>query len=414
MGYTFGFRRPRSKPNAVPTAHFFDLTFAKTFYYAPLSHGLSEARLLACVLALGVTPPLPRLEQRGPRDALLRTELALILEEALDHVGLRTVLRGRRLYGRRRAEPVRTPLDAAPNGPRQHTRQLLAQFLGELRVRLLTVEALAERDQANPVPYRLRAVRDLRLVVRRHPQRELRPVGERLAVRRAGADGVVIRNLLDGRLLQLHAALRLRHADEPHALKLGKRILRGGVPVSVTHHNVGVRGGAVVPHEVLKHLHQRALGVLAHAVQHRVLPTPCNSERARSLVEPVRPYPRKRRTNAMSSASTRVCFRNFMNLEASATGSNSTGASLVINSSGRCGRREPVRRSTVPFSTLSSIGSVPSSSGETARSAFASVHIALRHSKLCERLAHSAIFFCSSSSATRSASRKFARAVSTA
>src|SRR5215211_1084417 len=220
------------------------------------------------------------------------------------------------------------PLDAPPDGPREHARELLAQLLGQLRVGTFALGPLGKRDEAHPVPYRLRPVGDLGLVVCGQPELELRPVGERLAVRRAGADRVVARDLLDGRLLQLHAALRLRHADEPHALKLGKRILRGGVPVSVTHHNVGVRGGAVVPHEVLKHLHQRALAVLA-------------------------------------------------------------------------------------FSTLSSIGSVSSSSGETARSAFASVHIALRRSKLCERLAHSAIFFCSSSSATRSASRKIARAVFT-
>lgn len=87
---------------------------------------------------------------------------------------------------------------------------------------------------------------------------------------------------------------------------------------------------------------------------------------------------------------------------------------MVIRSPGACSLSEPVLRSRVPFSTLSSIGSVSSSSGETARSAFASVHMAFNLSRLCERMAHSTIFFCSSSSATRSASRKIARAVSTA
>jgi len=82
---------------------------------------------------------------------------------------------------------------------------------------------------------------------------------------------------------------------------------------------------------------------------------------------------------------------NLSNVGDFAFRSNSTGAILVIRSFGSCGFSEPVLRSSVPFSTLRRYGSVSSSSGVIDRSAFASVHMALRRSKLCERMAHSAI-----------------------
>jgi hypothetical protein len=97
---------------------------------------------------------------------------------------------------------VLVPLDTAPDGPREHARQFLAELIGELGIGALAVlEALGKRDQPHPVPDGLRPVGDLRLVVRRKPDLELRPVAERFPVRRAGADRVVTRDLLDDGLL---------------------------------------------------------------------------------------------------------------------------------------------------------------------------------------------------------------------
>jgi len=65
----------------------------------------------------------------------------------------------------------------------------------------------------------------------------------------------------------------------PNARQFGQLVLHRRVPVLLLHDGVGVRHGAVVTKKILEELDQRRLAVL---------PTPCKTDIARSLVEPVR------------------------------------------------------------------------------------------------------------------------------
>src|SRR5215208_2737335 len=262
--------RSRREGDSYPDSRFFlRRRLVETLYYTPLFYDPREPNLRPRVLALTVAPPLPRFPERGLRDLQFRPELALVLEEPLEHVRLCAVLRGGPVDRLRATEPVAVPCHAPRDSPREHPGQLLPQLLGEVGVRAVAVEPLGKRDEPQPVPYRLGPVGDLRLVVRAHPQLELRTVRERLSVRGTGAYGVVTRDLLNRRLLKLDAPLRLGDAHEPPALQCREGVLRGRVRVLLLHNHVRVRHTAVVPEQVLKGLDQRRLPVLPDAVQHR-------------------------------------------------------------------------------------------------------------------------------------------------
>src|SRR5215213_3028753 len=245
--------------DAFPDTRAVRFALDEALYCTPIFHGAREQRLAHVVLALVEAPRFPRPVQFRPRHLEPGAEPALVPKEPLDHVGVLSVLGGRGLNSSSRAKPVRKLLHAPPGRPSQHAGQLLPQLLGEFRVRLTAVEALGEGDQLDPVRDRLRPVGDLRLVVRRKPDLELPPVAERSPVRRAGADRVVARDLLYDRLLQLHLPLGLRHPDEPDARELGELVLHRRIPVPLLHDGVRVGNAAVVAHEVLEELDQRAL-----------------------------------------------------------------------------------------------------------------------------------------------------------
>ncbi len=92
-----------------------------------------------------------------------------------------------------------------------------------------------------------------------------------------------------------------------------------------------------------------------------VSPGPSKQGNFFSETFPVRLYPTILCKKVRVSASGITLSRNAFQVGASASGSCTTGASLVMRSSRRCGRSTPVLRSMVPFSTFRSHGSRSSS-----------------------------------------------------
>src|SRR5829696_7886276 len=197
-----GIRVRFTQSDALPYADSVRLFLLEIFHHPLLLHRRSERLYGLRLFALLCTPLLVSLVEVRLGDGLAAVEHAYLAHEALEHVRLRPVGRRGSLDRRGRPQAVLVPLDAAHDGPSEHARQLLAELIGEVGVRILPREALVERDQPHTVPYGLGPVGDLRLVVRRKPDLELRPVAERFPVRRAGADRVVARDLLDYGLLQ--------------------------------------------------------------------------------------------------------------------------------------------------------------------------------------------------------------------
>jgi hypothetical protein len=109
---------------------------------------------------------------------------------------------------------------------------------------------------------------------------------------------------------------------------------------------------------VLYVLHKRALAVLAGA------PKDCKYP----FLDGPGEKPTIRRTNPIRSSEIRVFRKNCSNLGAGAPEWYSTGASLVMRSSGRCSRSFAVRRSRVPFSTVKSHGLASRASEDTVTS----------------------------------------------
>src|SRR5215208_3430148 len=79
--------------NSSPKRRFLVATPLKVFYFTPLFHHPTEARLLARVLALVYAPRLPRQEQVLRPDPLVGAELTHVAEDPFVYVGVLAVLR---------------------------------------------------------------------------------------------------------------------------------------------------------------------------------------------------------------------------------------------------------------------------------------------------------------------------------
>jgi hypothetical protein len=165
-GGTWRIRGGYIQRNAHPKTRPLHFLLSKTANYTPLSNGPSERGLRSRIYTFRVAPPFPCLEQGLLTHLQVGTERALVLEEAIQHVGLGTVLLCRGFDRLRSTEPLPVPCDYTLDRPCQHAGQLVPQLVGQLGVRLLTVERLSERDQPHTIPDRLAAVGYLRLVVR--------------------------------------------------------------------------------------------------------------------------------------------------------------------------------------------------------------------------------------------------------
>src|SRR5215210_1391923 len=175
-----------------------------------LSKPTTEPLLRTSLLASLLTPTLPRAPQFAGEGLLIFVTHAAVREERCEDIHLCPVGPCSLADLLRRLEAFALPCEAPVHDPRQHAGQLTPELLREPTVLLGRGYCDRPRYEPNAPPDGGVGAPYLGLVVGGQVQRVGRLEVEPLRPHKAGADGVLAGQVLDQRLGQAPALLRLR------------------------------------------------------------------------------------------------------------------------------------------------------------------------------------------------------------